>query len=85
MPGVDLPNTRMRKLSAALHVLLTDSDETPDVQSTCKKNMPSQPILTSPPSQKSKARGLCAGNQHSRLVCSETKRREPYADNRSLG
>ena len=84
MPGVDLPNARMRKLSAALHVILTDSDETPDVRSTCKRNMPSQPILTSPPLRKSKARRLCAGNQHSRLVCSETKRREPDADNRSL-
>jgi hypothetical protein len=85
MPGVDLPNARTRKLRVALHVLLTDSDETPDVRSICKKNMPSQPILAPPPLQKSKARGLCAGNQHSRLVCSETKRREPDADNRSLG
>jgi hypothetical protein len=85
MPGVDLPSASTRKLGAALYVLLTDSDETPGRAVNLQEKHAFTADLDVPPLQKSKARGLCAGNQHSRLVCSETKRREPDAGNRSLG
>jgi hypothetical protein len=86
MSGADFSGASRRELAVALHMPSPDCNGATRVRFIRETNIPSHPVLTSPSLPKSQALPDARdGDQHSRLICGETKRRKPNADNRSLG